>query len=360
VRRSAVLRLITAVGLVLLAGSGLARADFWSDAGHAIEKAAHDTGHAVEKATQDTGHAVEKAAQDTGHALEKAAQDTGAEGERTFDNLNHFADETAKVFCDIFTLGGYSRHEAGCGINAGVGASTNGQEVKPYIYDPNTPEQHYEVTEAQKTLPTQEELNAASDLFKPTPMEQWERDEDAAIPFFLKPGDQVGLPWAGMLHEVSYPNGDGAIRHPGGDFMDTRTDANYPDKWRFHGGIDFLNQAGGPVYAPSAGTIVRTFQPTKPGTLAIEVRNAGGYTTQVLYLQPTQAIQDALTRKEPITVHAGERIGVAQDAHRFYPPNVPQHVHVTVKDSQRRFVSPDGKTVLFMQRGKPPAKMASP
>jgi hypothetical protein len=31
-----------------------------------------------------------------------------------------------------------------------------------------------------------------------------------------------------------------------------------------------------------------------------------------------------------------------------------------LKDSQRRFVSPDGKTILFMKRGQPPTVVASP
>ena len=72
--------------------------------------------------------------------------------------------------------------------------------------------------------------------------------------------------------------------------------------------------------------------------------------------------------KKTVSIKAGEKIGFAQDLHMTVsdkagprpadPLNVEQHVHVTIKDSQGRFISPDGKVIVIMKKGQVPVKMS--
>jgi hypothetical protein len=94
------------------------------------------------------------------------------------------------------------------------------------------------------------------------------------------------------------------------------------------------------------------------GLSGLLITNDKGYTASIYYIQPTKEILDSLAVKttDGITknrfhVEAGQTIiGTAQDIHNQdiqpspYPPNVPQHVHVTLTDSQGNPVAPDGKT----------------
>lgn len=371
----------SAISLIaILFGSTPAKADWWSKnvapIGHAVEKGAHDVGKTTEKAAQDTGKTLEKAAQDTGKTLEKAAQDTGstinkanndfhAQSRRDWDHVNQFLDGVAAEFCSIMTGGGSDRGDAGCNVNGGVGASTDGQTTTPYVYDPAQPDEHYAIGERELTVPSPSELATMDRLFGKAPeMQEWERREDQRLQLFLNPGDRLGLPWANAASETRYPNGTGEIRQSGGNFLDRRHDDRYPGGYRLHGGIDYLNNVGDAVFAPVTGTITRVVFPGEPGLKGIEIRTDRGYTAQVLYLSPTPEIAAALERGEHPAINAGRIIGMAQDLHMpvddhgktrpAYPLNVPQHVHVTLRDAEHRFVSPDGRTVIVMRKGEAP------
>ncbi len=320
-----------------------------------------NVGKAIEKAAQDTGRAVEKGLHDTGRALEKAAQDTGRAVDKAFEDLNHAAREVEKVFCDIATLGQASQGKAGCGVNAGVGVQTNG-DGKPqyYTYNPQQPEIHYPITRDQTTLPDGHDLAEMDRLFGPSvPLEDWEKRQADMLGDLLKPGDKIGLPWAGMLKDVHPPAAAWNIR-PDGQFMSYRDDSRYPNGRRWHGGLDVINKVGEDVYAIASGKIVRLSNPGRNGMMGVEILTPSGYTISTFYVMPTLEIQAALNGRKEIPVTAGQRIGTAQDLRLAYPASVPQHVHVTVKDSEGRFVDPKGKDLLVMRRGEANQKIPAP
>lgn len=133
------------------------------------------------------------------------------------------------MFCSIMTLGGSDRGEAGCSVNGGVGASSDGSTTKPYTYDPRNPDHHYPVGQNELTIPNSSDLAAMDRLLGSAPeMQDWERHESERLQLFLNPGDQIGLPWANAASETNFPNGTGEIREPGGNFLDRRHDDRYP------------------------------------------------------------------------------------------------------------------------------------
>lgn len=356
------------VTALLLSGAS-ARADWWSrnvaPVGHAVETATHQTGAAVETATHQTGKALEIAGHDTGVAINKANNDFHAQTRRDWDHINQAADEVAKAFCSIMTGGASDNGEASCGVSGGVGVSADGKTAKPYTYDPKYPDQHYPVGKQELTIPNSSELAAMDKLFGKAPeMQDWERRESARLQLFLNPGDQIGLPWANAASETQFPNGTGEIRKPGGNFLDRRHDERYPGGYRLHGGIDYVNKVGDKVFAPVSGTVTRVIFPGEPGLTGIEIKTDRGYTAQVFYIAPPPEVTAALGHHEHPWIKAGGIIGTAQDLHMAvddhgtsrpaYPLDVTQHVHVTLKDSDGRFVSPDGRTVIVMRKGEAP------
>ena len=88
---------------------------------------------------------------------------------------------------------------------------------------------------------------------------------------------------------------------------------------------------------------------------------------ETLYIQPTPAILNQINKGQyPIIISAGSVIGTAQDLHvkytdpksgkiaQAYPDYVEQHVHVTLKDKDGHYVSPDGYQLVVMNRGEKP------
>lgn len=155
-----------------------------------------------------------------------------------------------------------------------------------------------------------------------------------------------------------------------GHFLDLRHDVRYPGHYRFHGGVDYIDKPGEKIYSIVTGTVTKTFCPSEQGLIAIEVKTDQGYIAQTLYISPTPALLAALARHEHPIIHAGDAIGTAQDIHMlvrdrntgklrpaYDPKTVPQHVHITLKDSQGRFVSPNGHEVLIMKKGNVPIKL---
>jgi hypothetical protein len=266
------------------------------------------------------------------------------------------------------TLGGSETGKASCSINAGVGMSSNGGGVEPFVYDPANPDVRYPIGTRQLTLPSVQELEAANRLLAPAPeIEPWERRLNEKTAVFLQPGDRIGLPWVGAASETRIPTKTGQIRIGLGEFLSSRKDSRYPNGRRFHGGIDYLKKVNDPVYAHVSGTIISIYPPSEPGLLAIRIRTDRGYQGDLLYVTPSDDIRRKLDRKEEIHVRAGDVIGTAQDIHmlvpdtsrpgqtkRAYPENVPQHVHASLRDPQGRYVSPDGKTTIIMHRGEVP------
>jgi hypothetical protein len=290
---------ITAATLVI--GGPVSARSFVDDVGAAVSTATGDAGRSVGTAWEQTKAAVHKGAGDTGDLLGKG-----------LDGVNHAAKEVEKVFCDVMTAGKASQGEASCGVNAGVGAETNGNKTTYYTYNPQQPDTHYPITKDQTTLPDANDLAAMDRIFgNPKPLEDWEKDQADQLGNFLKPGDRLGLPWSGMISEVHSPATAWNIR-PGGDFMDYRTDPRYPDNRRWHGSLDVLNKVGEDVYALAGGTIARPANPGRPGMMGLEIAAPNGYTIDTFYVQPTPAITEALAHHQSITVKAGDKIGSAQ------------------------------------------------
>jgi hypothetical protein len=198
-----------------------------------------DIGAAVGTAWEQTKTAVHQGSVDTGNFLQKGV-----------DGVNHFADQVAKGFCDVMTLGQSSQGKAGCSVNGGVGAQTDGRgNTTYYTYNPQDPGIHYPVTPHQTAMPSSADLAQLDRIFgTPVPLQDWEKHQADLLGDLLKPGDKIGLPWAGMLDEVHSPAKEWNIRS-GGAFLDYRTDPRYPDGRRWHGGLD--------GECPEAGGITR-------------------------------------------------------------------------------------------------------
>lgn len=342
-----------AIGCAMTVGSGIAGG--WGK-GPSWKQAKKDTG----KVVKNVKKAIVKAVDDTAQTINKANNDFHAQTRRDFDNINKFLEGAEKEFCSLMTAGGSDRGEASCGVSGGAGVSTDGESGQPYIYDPAAPEERYYISEKELTVPAVGNFQMGG----ATELQDWERREGERLKLFVAPGDTLGLPWAYAASETKFANGTGEIRFPNGGFLSLRIDKKYPGGVRLHGGIDYVNKIGDAIFAPVSGTITRVIQPGREGLTGLEIRTDRGYTAQVLYVAPSAELARALSRKERPTVKAGQAIGTAQDLHAevtrdgkrvpVYPLSVPQHVHVTLKDSNGRFVSPDGQTVVVMRKGNKP------
>lgn len=126
------------------------------------------------------------------------------------------------------------------------------------------------------------------------------------------------------------PTGSNAVR--GSDsFGQGRFAA--PRGARLHNGVDFNVEAGGDVYSPIFGQIVRVAVPYKSDDrfrgLVIEgVGRYAGYSAKLFYLDPLKEIVGK-------TVKQGELIGTAQDLTIKYP-GITNHIHfeITLKGTQ--------------------------
>lgn len=131
---------------------------------------------------------------------------------------------------------------------------------------------------------------------------------------------------------------------------------------RFHGGVDYISKVGEPIFATMSGWIEREAHPYKEedrrGLSGVIIRNERGYTSTIFYVEPTPEIRESLRTpttdgitKDRYRVEAGVTvIGHAQDLHPIYPENVPEHVHVTMRDPLGHPVSPDGKIRLTKRK----------
>jgi hypothetical protein len=88
VRRFTFLGLVFAAGLTLVASDDTARADFWSDTGHAIKEDAHDAGTTIRRTAHQAGHAIKRGLHATGHAVKQAGHETGHAIENGLHNID--------------------------------------------------------------------------------------------------------------------------------------------------------------------------------------------------------------------------------------------------------------------------------
>ncbi|UIN38450.1 M23 family metallopeptidase [Methylobacterium oryzae] len=306
-----------------------------------------------------TGKDIDNGARKLNEEATKAARKGSDEIANVGRGIGHAAKELEKAFCSIMTNGGSERGTAACEVNAGIGYEGNSKNGHYYTYDPSRPEEHHPVTSGDRNVPTEDELRKMERNFKTPEMQEWERLEaKRSDSFFIKPGSKLGLPWKDAVAAYHDPTPTGQIRK-GGEFLDKRKDKDYPGGYRLHGGIDFLDKIGDPIFAITNGTVVGIAHVS--GLEGLIIKTSDGYTVQEFYFTPSESIRANLQRSGSVKVSAGEQIGTADDLHKLvkrngkmepaYPPYVEQHVHVTVKDPKGLFVSPDGKMVLFMRKG---------
>jgi murein DD-endopeptidase MepM/ murein hydrolase activator NlpD len=209
----------------------------------------------------------------------------------------------------------------------------------------------------------------------PQEFQAWERREDAILKNYLGPGDHIGVPWSNTSGTPPISPTAEPIVRGNGHFLDLRRDSRYPGGYRFHGGTDYLTQVGDPIFAIAEGAITRVFiasaDGARAGLTALEIRMNNGYTAQYLYVKPADEIARRIAARQfPIPVASGTVIGTSQDLHTLwkdkkgvthpaYPMSVEQHLHLTLKDPNGRYVSPDGTGVLVMKKGERP-KVESP
>lgn len=339
-----------------------AHANFLEDFRDNVDHEYHRT---VDKADRDYHNAADNVDREYHNAVGSLDRDY----HNASDEFNRALDAGAKWFCTVMTLGGSDDGRAHCTVHAGAGVDSDGKHTQAYVFDPQSPDVHYPIPDRPEQTPSSSDLDAMQLVGKVPEMQDWERKEDERIQTYLTAGQSVGLPWVNASKEVRSPTKDGTIR-PHAGFLDLRHDTRYPGNWRYHGGVDYLDKTGEEIYSIVTGTVTEVFQPSEPGLLALRIKTDKGYVAETLYVNPTPELKAAIDRHERVTVQAGDKIGTAQDLHAMvtdpstgklrpaYDPNkVPQHVHVTLKDSQGRFVSPDGKDVIVMKRGQVPVKL---
>ncbi|MCT2580922.1 hypothetical protein P3C33_27710 [Mesorhizobium sp. P16.1] len=325
--------LASLIFVFFLASSDFARAeDFWSKTWREINNAGKD----INKGAIAIGKGVEHLGQEIGKGAE------------------HLGNEVNKEFCDLMTMGRYSKGEASCGTNAGVGYDEQGT----YTYNPSEPDQKYRGSSGDRNNgPSDQRLSEMARSLHESQIATWEyEDEDVyGIRRFLLPDKTLGEAWPNAERELRPVTSSGEIRPcckgGGGGFLATRADHG---SLRFHAGVDYVNRAGDPLFSPMDGWVERIKNPGRPGLSGLLIVNEKGYKASIYYVEPTAAIRQAISTKtvDGITknrfkVTAGETvIGIAQDIHPAYPADVPQHVHVTLEDPAGNPVSPDGRTRL--------------
>lgn len=327
------------------------------DTGKTIEKAAHDTGHAAERAAQDTGKTIEKAAQDTGNTLEKAAHDTGHTLEKAVHDTGHtiekaFQDTGAELerFFKRVCKDWLNIPEGDCFI---CWTSKGGEERNGEFYaceggDPNQGIPPSQIP-PQNEQPTPEEIRNFEKWVKATEptYEELEPWSDGLSRFL--PGNKVlGTPLPSDMKLVSMTEAE-TIREKDdygvGYFLAPRavwgTDGNRIGT-RYHGGVDFVTTPGEKIFSPISGKVVRisdAYKSNNNGLKAIVIES-NGYTTKVLYVNPSSSVTVGSK------VKAGSVIGKAQDLSVKFKGDMTNHVHLTILDQQGRRVSPNNEWVI--------------
>lgn len=331
------------------------------------EKGAQNAGYAAAKLACETKKSAARAECETRRAMNCAVKptvDAGVEG------VNHFFKEVEKEFCNLMTAGGSKRGDAGCGVNAGVGRDRDG----PYSYDPQRPDEKYRPNQGgskgQSSEHAKDLQRLADSLARTTPTYvEYDFQDAFGVDRFLPGKDRIGKPWPEAAGRLASPTRSGLIRDRdkagGGGFLSLRSDSK-SGSVRFHAGEDYVAVPNERIFSPIIGTIERMKNPGKRGLTGLLIRADSGHTLSIYYVAPTQAIQKTLSiapEKRSVAdiaslkVQAGESVlGYAQDLtlpHR-YGPGITNHVHVTLQDSDGKFISlSDSKVVIKPHEATP-------
>ncbi|MBK1870320.1 hypothetical protein [Taklimakanibacter albus] len=320
----------------LIVFSGLhvapASADLLGDIGTGVRK----TGKAIERGAKKAGKAVKEGAEDAGEAIGRGARKLGRDLERGYCNLTSDRD---------------------CRVNARVGRDKQG----PYTYDPKNPSKKYRGDETDPAQTDRDkQLSGFAAYVKNKDLTEAEIDDRDVHGFrrFLAPNAKLGVAYPDAQKALKAPTKSGEIRPccqkgGGGPFLTDRLDKS---KLFFAGGTEYLTKVDEPVYAPLTGWVEKEEDP-RNNFAGLVLRDDKGYRATVSFLRLTPEIEQALKSNTRYTVKAGETvIGHAQDLHPAYPPEVPNHVYVTMSDPKGDLIDPAGKITLKRVPKSIPAK----
>lgn len=327
------LALICAALVVFSGLQGIpARADLLGDIGTGARK----TGQAIERGAKKAGRAVKEGVEDAGEAVGRGARKLGRDLERGY--------------CDLTS-------DKDCRVNARVGRDKQG----PYTYDPKNPSKKYRGDETDQAQTARDkQLSGFASYVKDKELTDAEIDDRDVHGFrrFLAPNAGLGVAFPVADKALKAPTKSGEVRPccqkgGGGPFLTDRLDKS---KLVFAGGTEYLTKVDEPVYATIDGWVEKEEDP-RNNFAGLVLRNEKGYRSTISFLRLTPEIEQALKSNTRYEVKAGDTIiGHAQDLHPAYPPEVPNHVYVTLADPKGVPVDPAGKVMLKRVPKSIPAK----
>lgn len=320
----------------LLVFSGMQGAPLRADLLDDIGTGARKTGKAIERGATKAGRAVKEGVEDAGEAVGRGARKLGRDLERGY--------------CDLTS-------DRDCRVNARVGRDKQG----PYTYDPKNPSKKYRGDETDPAQTDRDkQLSGFASYVKNKDLTEAEIDDRDVHGFriFLAPNARLGVAFPDAERTLKAPTKSGEIRPccqkgGGGPFLTDRLDKS---KLVFAGGSEYLTKVDEPIYATLDGWVEKEEVP-RNNFAGLVLRNEKGYRATISFLRLTPEIEQALKSNTRYEVKAGETIiGHAQDLHPAYPPDVPNHVYVTMSDPKGVPVDPVGKITLKRVPKSIPAK----
>lgn len=320
----------------LLVFSGLQEAPVRADLLGDIGTGARKTGKAIERGATKAGRAIKGGVEDAGEAVGRGARKLGRDLERGY--------------CDVTS-------DRDCRVNARVGRDKQG----PYTYDPKNPSKKYRGDETDSAQTDRDkQLSGFASYVKNKDLTEAEIDDRDVHGFrhFLAPNARLGVAFPDAEKTLKSPTKSGEIRAccqtgGGGPFLTDRLDKS---KLVFAGGTEYLTKADEPIYATLDGWVEKEEDP-RNNFAGLVLRNEKGYRAAISFIRLTPEIEQALKSNTRYEVKAGETIiGHAQDLHPAYPPDVPNHVYVTLSDPKGVPVDPAGKITLKRVPKSIPAK----
>ncbi len=311
---------------VLVIASGFEAPSLRADILGDIETGARKTGQAIERGATKAGRAVKEGVEDAGEAIGRGARRLGRDLERGYCQLTDDRD---------------------CRVNARVGRDKQGR----YAYDPNNPSRKYRGDETDQAQSDRDkQLSGFAAYVKNKDLTEAEIDDRDINGFrpFLAPNSRLGVPFPDAGKALKPPTKTGEIRSccqkgGGGPFLTDRLDKS---TLVFAGGTEYLTKVDEPIYATIDGWVEKQEEP-RNGFAGLVLRDEKGYRSSISFVRLTPEIEQALKANTRYEVKAGETIiGHAQDLHPAYPPEVPNHVYVTMADPKGNPVDPAGKITL--------------
>ena len=310
------------------AGKGLGKV------GKEVEKGVKEVGKGLVK----VGKVVEEGVKEAGKGLGKVGKEVEKGVKEVGKGLEKVVEQVEALFSSICR--GLKIPEGDCSI---CYTSEGGDYGEVYACEGGDPRRGVPASRVKTTKEEHEDIQRWREwtVLKYEELEPWIDGQSRFVPretILFSP-----IPPRIKMTSVTK---EGALRGDGkGEFLVLRALTDESGKYigaRYHGGVDYATVPGDAIRSPVDGTVLRVtnaYLKDNRGLKAIVVGREL-FEFKVLYVDPAMDI------KAGTDVKMGEMIGKAQDLAPKFGKNMPNHVHFTILDRNKKRVAPSQELVI--------------